>query len=119
MGAERVYPFANGSQFGDWVEKNCDNCTRSPKAKGDPTCDLEVAIWNAYYGTGSITEEIARRMNYLTPDGRTRALCYSWPCNEILPISEEVRGAVGKWRARDAIGEDAGAPDTKECGDGR
>lgn len=105
--ATEIRPFANGSQFCDWCEKNCGNCKKASQdwngIDGDrPQCEIEVALWIGDGGSGIVTPEIAARMNYTTPDGRDRRLNYSWPCNEIEPMSDEVAEAVKVWRERDA-----------------
>ncbi|OGO34767.1 MAG: hypothetical protein A2W35_06645 [Chloroflexi bacterium RBG_16_57_11] len=92
-------PFANGSQFADWTGKNCGNCKKSTQGTfAHWICDVEKEIWKTYYGTGKMSEEIARRMNYLRDDGSNAGLEYGWPCAEIEPTSEWIEHAVQYWR---------------------
>ena len=89
-------PFANGAQFADWVGKNCGNCKRSSRS-----CEIELELWTSWLpdrGERYVSEEIAKRMNFLRPDGYQANLEYVWPCGEIEPTSELAEHAVQHWR---------------------
>lgn len=105
---KEIRPFANGSQFSDWCDKNCGNCREASEewngAKGDrPDCEIEIALWIGDGGSGIVSPEIALRMNFTTADGRTRTLNYSWPCNEIEPTSDQIAEVVRMWLETDAL----------------
>jgi hypothetical protein len=75
-----IRPFANGSQFADWTGCNCDRCTKGAHLLGPddwPTCEIELALGEAYLGDGKVTADIARRMGQTEHEGR-----YVWPCGE-------------------------------------
>jgi hypothetical protein len=74
-------PFSCGSQFADWTSSNCDRCTKAAddKLDGQAACTIELALWNAYFGSGEVTPDIARRMG-ATPENEGR---YVWPCGEV------------------------------------
>ena len=56
-----VRPFSNGSQFSDWVERNChDGCLYYNH--DDPACELDIALGLAYLGEGNIPPDIAERL---------------------------------------------------------
>lgn len=76
----RFRPFANGSQFGDWMASNCDRCTKSGDGgeAGSSHCEIFEALWDADCDDGRISEDIARRMAYLGNETR-----YVWPCSEV------------------------------------
>lgn len=89
-----VHPFANGSQFMDWLENNCCNCarysfalnpatgkTRDPLEE-DALCQIELALHQACWGDGSVSPEIAQRMGYSDP------LAYGWRCGEFDPVAK-------------------------------
>lgn len=78
----RLYPFSNGSQFGDWCASNCDTCEKSGDADAGraSTCSVFDALHEAFFGDGSVGEETARRMGFL--DHRNH---YNWPCREHSP----------------------------------
>ena len=97
-------PFANRSQFMDWLGKNCCCCSKSyawtaePCSESEWMCVIEQAIWESNYGTGNVSEDIAKRMNYLRADGSLASLECAWPCAEIEPTSELAGQAVQYWR---------------------
>lgn len=83
MGAKRVSPFSNGSQYGDWRARNCDRCWKDYDPEKEVTrCCLEKAISLACVSDGTISATVARRIGM--PDDR---LVYSWDC----PEREETR----------------------------
>lgn len=88
MSTPNVRPFYCGSQFADWIDKNCENCKKSQR------CDIQDALDEAYMGDGTVTAEIAKRMNY---ENKVPGY-YSWPCNEVESTTEEHAEAVRKWR---------------------
>jgi hypothetical protein len=76
----RQRPFSNGGQFMDWCASNCDRCVKSFNDGGE--CDIEEALFIASIDDGTVSEDIARRMGYLKPDGTTSG-AYGWPCTEV------------------------------------
>jgi hypothetical protein len=90
--ADDIRPFSNGTQYADWYENNCRSCTkRAPDDGTNVTCEIELALIEAYLDTGRIPLPIADRMG--RSDGR-----YTWPCMEHDPPFINVRpdGTVDK-----------------------
>lgn len=76
-----IQPFYCGSQYGDWTSSNCDRCKKGANRLGPdalPTCEIELALGEAYILSGNVTADIAQRMGY-TDDG----MAYTWPCGEV------------------------------------
>lgn len=70
---ERVHPFSNGTQFGDWCANNCARCTKS--SDDASKCDLEMALATAYMTDGTIGQAEATRIGYKDD-------AYTWRCGE-------------------------------------
>jgi hypothetical protein len=70
-----VQPFYCGSQFGDWIDRNCSRCSKYDPDEATGECEIDDALGMAYLGDGEISEEIARRMGY-------DEAVYSWDCPE-------------------------------------
>lgn len=83
-------PFHCSSQFADWIDKNCEHCKKQER------CDIYDALYESYVGDGTVTDEIAKRMNY----SAEQPGYYCWPCNEVESTTQEHAEAVRKWRAR-------------------
>ncbi|MCC6591581.1 MAG: hypothetical protein IT168_33145 [Bryobacterales bacterium] len=78
----KLYPFYCGSQSADWKTWNCTNCQKGYDYQAEAwRCDLEQKIDEAYFGDGSVSEGVARRMGYL--ENRER---HNWPCGELVEI---------------------------------
>ena len=71
-------PFSGRSQYADWVSSNCDRCAKGAHRLGPDAlpCEIELAIGEAYFDDGNITDAIAARMG----DGAGR---YCWKCAEL------------------------------------
>lgn len=81
-----IQPFYCGSQYADWTSNNCDRCTKGAnllRSDALPTCEIELALLDAYIGDGEVSADIAQRMGY-TDDG----LAYTWPCGEVVWTDE-------------------------------
>jgi hypothetical protein len=79
--SERIRIFSNGTEFSCWLENNCgDDCALACTdwEDGEPICDLETALMDAYCSDGTISQEIATRLGW-TPERRT---VLGWPCAE-------------------------------------
>jgi len=87
--SEKVRPFHCGSQFADWIDKNCEHCKKAG------SCDIQDALGQAYMGDGAVTKEIAERMNH-----NAEVHYYCWPCNEVESTTTEHAEAVSRWRAQ-------------------
>lgn len=72
IGRDTVRPFSCGSEYGDWKLNNCERCA---KFTTPPSCDLESALAQAYFGNGKISQEIADRLGVKTDT-------YKWFCKE-------------------------------------
>jgi hypothetical protein len=85
MSKERVRPFSNGSQFGDWCASNCERCTKAT-AEQEPheLCEIAKALGEAYWDDGSVSKEIGDRMGY--KDESPPA--YVWQCGEVVWTEE-------------------------------
>lgn len=83
MTQNSIRPFSNGTQYADWLARNCDQCRKGIDNIGQPgdwpICDIESALTYAYGGDGAVTPEIARRMGRSNgyPQG------YVWTCAEL------------------------------------
>jgi hypothetical protein len=64
------HPFSNGTQWLDWQASNCDRCTKQNN------CQLIDALNVAYFGDGSVSDKIAKRLAYAP--GK-----YLWQCGEV------------------------------------
>ena len=62
--SERVRPFANGDEFFDWKQRNCQRCTLRWRAGQGYQCDLECALDYAYGDNGMVTETICKRLKF-------------------------------------------------------
>lgn len=71
-------PFSCGTQYGDWVERNCEVCLLYDREKAGG-CEIDDALGLALFGDGTVSEEIAERM------GATDPRAYSWECPERQP----------------------------------
>jgi|GEM_PF-3873415 len=85
---ERIHPFSNGCQFGDWDDANCCRCVRYDD------CDICRALTEAMCGDGTVSAEIARRMGYFAREG-----AYNWPCGEV----EWTEAWKAEWTAIEAL----------------
>lgn len=72
---ERVRPFSSGGQFSNWSSSNCDRCINGGDRQLLPTCEIELAIGEAYLGDGTVSVEVARQVGYFDNKGY-----YVWPC---------------------------------------
>lgn len=70
--------FYCGSQYADWVDRNCGNCHREGK------CQLRAALVAAFWDDGRVTDDVARRLGYA---GHERN--YGWRCGELEPVETE------------------------------
>ncbi len=66
---ERVRPFANGDEFFDWKQRNCQRCTlrwqEGLVQDGHGwQCDIEAALDYAHIDNGSVTLDIGQRMRF-------------------------------------------------------
>jgi hypothetical protein len=81
-------PFYCGTQLIDWQEANCCRCkkysfqtdpatgqTRVPLDE-DQVCQIEEAIFEAHWGDGQVSDEIASRMGANTD-------AHIWQCGEV------------------------------------
>jgi hypothetical protein len=110
-----IRPFHCGSQHASWECANCDRCTKNtPSQEGMPRCEIQRAIFEAQFGDGTISADIAHRMGF------TSHLAYIWECGEVewteewkaeYRIRQTLRYRLRKWRweirraARRWIGE--------------
>lgn len=65
----RVWTFSNGTEFDVWSERNCERCSKmyDPETL-ESLCDLEVAIFEAGAGDGTVSKEIADRLGWKPND---------------------------------------------------
>jgi hypothetical protein len=89
----RERPFSNGSEYRDWTDRNCKaGCAHYTEPQ--PTCPLELALGLAYFGDGTVTHGVAKRLGCYATD-----LGYpATPCPEFVTFT--VRGAVPDQEAR-------------------
>ena len=62
----RFVPFANGTSFMVWYQRNCDRCWKSKvnEATGKSQCAIENAISRGSVSDGRIKPLIAKRLNW-------------------------------------------------------
>ena len=77
-----VRPFSNGTQFADWTGWNCDLCRKGENPDAIPDCDIALALGEGYWGDGTVTPEIARRMGYYEAHAEGEYPAYNWRCPE-------------------------------------
>jgi hypothetical protein len=70
-------PFHCGSQYADWIERNCNRCWKSMNETRKGSCSLDRALATACFGDGEISDEVAKRIG--APDDCT---VYGWDCPE-------------------------------------
>lgn len=77
-----VRPFSSGSQYENWSDANCGGCTKSdyPDELREPPCPLELALLEACFGDGEVSDDVASRMGATENRGR-----YCWRCKEREP----------------------------------
>lgn len=74
-------PFSCGSEFQDWQTPNCERCAKSRMDMSG--CQIELAMMNACFGDGEITDEIAERAGTNQSLGNG-AIVLGWPCKEFV-----------------------------------
>jgi hypothetical protein len=67
----KARPFYCGTQFADWTARNCDKCTVGKD------CEIGQACATAFFGDGSFTPAMARRMGWSGDVAE-----YTWDCPE-------------------------------------
>lgn len=81
MSEKRRRPFHCGSQAGDWMAGNCEaGCSKYTEGQDPAPCPIQQALNEAWWGDGTVSEEIAQRMGL---PGNELALV--WPCPEHDP----------------------------------
>lgn len=80
MTEKMISVFANGSEYGWWLSRNCERCKKyDPTFETVPTCEIDEAITEAAMDDGTVPESIAKRMGLI--DG--------FRCTEIDPIRKD------------------------------
>lgn len=65
MSDGRVSPFSNGTEFSQWVETNCDRCTRAYDEDAEIyLCPIQEALDMASLDDGTVDADVARRMGF-------------------------------------------------------
>lgn len=81
--SDRVRPFHCGSQYMDWLDRNCDRCTKGyDHERQESHCEIEEAMSFACIDDGCISTALARRCG-ITEETRTH---YTWDCPEREPL---------------------------------
>jgi hypothetical protein len=76
---KRIRPFSCGTQYGDWYMSNCDRCKKGAREGQEGfKCDIDEALFEAYFGDGTVSREIAERMGAIENEG-----AYTWKCPEV------------------------------------
>ena len=58
-----IRPFSNGSEYGWWLERNCEQCRKyRPELEIGKGCPIEEALCSASVMEGEISEAIWKRM---------------------------------------------------------
>lgn len=77
----KYYPFSCGTQYVDWTASNCERCKKYKypvEEDTDPPCEIDRALLMGFWGDGSVSREIARRMGYFKNKGK-----FVWQCSEV------------------------------------
>lgn len=64
---ERIPLFSNSTEYDDWMEANCKQCSKYRSAASEPEeflCDIDQAIQNCLWDGGCVDEAIAERMGW-------------------------------------------------------
>ena len=69
---QKCHPFSNGAQFADWTMQ-CQDCQKREK------CEILKALVQAYWGDGTVSRDIAKRMGFF--EHRKELV---WRCNEYV-----------------------------------
>lgn len=89
----RWRPFANGTEFGMWEERNCGRCVKAtPMDSCEPTCEIEASIMEAFMGDGTISMEMVERIGGKI-DGIWLANCREF-VDKRKPVAAEGRRLV-------------------------
>jgi hypothetical protein len=76
---KRYHPFSNWSNYSDWQDSNCERCKKfNPDQASPEACSIDFEIGKAYFGDGTIGEDIARRMGLIDHPRE-----YVWQCGEV------------------------------------
>lgn len=62
--SKRMSPFANGSEFSDWLWLNCEQCPLWSAVQLFPDCELHDALLDASIDDGTIDVSIAERIGF-------------------------------------------------------
>ena len=73
----RLRPFSCSTQMEAWIERNCARCALCNPECYEGKCDLDLAIFEALAGDGSVSAEMAARMGY-----SEMANVFTWDCPE-------------------------------------
>lgn len=77
-------PFANGTEFTDWVHENCWRCEKGRivnKPTNEAVCLIESRLWTLGLSRGGLEWETANRMAHYQNPGKK-----VWECGEFKPI---------------------------------
>jgi len=88
-------PFSNGTEYQDWLDRNCDRCQRR-KLDGDyipkrGNCKLENALSYACVCDGTIPQDVAEQIGVITrilPKSRGSMKVISPVCRQRLSVEE-------------------------------
>ena len=81
----KIFPFANGTQYLDWDHVNCFHCKKATiNSSKILDCQIEQSLVNACFEDGSVTEDIANRMGY---KDETPPL-HIWQCGEFEGVPQ-------------------------------
>lgn len=81
MSDEKHIPFHHGSQYADWVERNCWRCWKYNEEDASKSCLIDQAIGACALLDKPLSDEMARRCGYLRENGTTNDN-YTWKCPE-------------------------------------
>lgn len=74
-----ITPFYCGSQYIDWVGRNCDNCQMGyDENHGKYKCHIQGAFDHASISDGYINKDI-----FIESGGNLEDMKYSWKCKKI------------------------------------
>lgn len=59
--SDLVQPFSNGEEYCFWFRRNCLLCEKHAPLLS-PTCEIDIAVTQAYYSDGLVSKAFAKRM---------------------------------------------------------
>lgn len=85
---EPVRPWHCGSQFSDWIDRNCERCVKYEPEGAPAACEIDHGIMQAMLD-GTMPRDLAERCGWVEGEHP-----YTWDCPErvLSPAQLEAEG---------------------------